>query len=117
MIDYVVSAEIDYHGRQVRGHSIMTEQTIFPIRDVNARVRAIVERETIGKPFWMEGSVRRHYSRMIQRRQRINIPGTMVNDAAALTNIVMDTRNPTLARPLNDEARNTVNPRPTASAL
>ena len=39
----------------------MVEQTLFSIRDVNARVRAIVERETIGKPFWMEGSVRKHY--------------------------------------------------------
>lgn len=39
----------------------MSDQTVFSIRDVNARVRAIVERETIGKPFWLEGSVRKHY--------------------------------------------------------
>jgi hypothetical protein len=39
----------------------MAEQPVFSIRDVNARVRAIVERETIGKPFWIEGSVRKHY--------------------------------------------------------
>jgi exodeoxyribonuclease VII large subunit len=42
----------------------MVEQansSIFSIQEINARVRAIVERETIGKPFWMEGSVRKHY--------------------------------------------------------
>jgi exodeoxyribonuclease VII large subunit len=41
----------------------MTGQTnarTFTIRETNARIRAIVERETVGKPFWVGGLVRSH---------------------------------------------------------
>lgn len=34
---------------------------IFSIRETNARIRAIVERETLGKSFWIKGIVRKHY--------------------------------------------------------
>jgi exodeoxyribonuclease VII large subunit len=34
---------------------------IFTIRETNARIRAIVERETVGKPFWISGMVRKHF--------------------------------------------------------
>ncbi len=42
----------------------MTEQSnirVFSIRETNARIRAIVEQETVGKLFWIGGMVRKHH--------------------------------------------------------
>ena len=33
----------------------------FTVRETNARIGAIVERETVGKPFWISGIVRKHF--------------------------------------------------------
>ncbi|MCD4686436.1 MAG: exodeoxyribonuclease VII large subunit [Anaerolineae bacterium] len=37
------------------------QPTIFTIRDTNARIRAVLEKETVGKPFWIAGLVRKHF--------------------------------------------------------
>lgn len=34
---------------------------VFTIRDTNARIRAVLEKETVGKPFWIAGLVRKHF--------------------------------------------------------
>ncbi len=38
-----------------------TAARVNHIRDINARVRAIIERETVGKPFWVGGLVCRYH--------------------------------------------------------
>ena len=40
----------------------MSEQTVHTIDKLNARIRAIVERETVGKPLWVGGVVRGVYT-------------------------------------------------------
>ena len=39
----------------------MSEQTVHTIDKLNARIRAIVERETVDKPLWVGGVVRGLY--------------------------------------------------------
>lgn len=35
---------------------------VFSIRDTNARIRAVIEKETVGKPFWISGLARKLYN-------------------------------------------------------
>ena len=40
----------------------MSEQTIHTLENLNARIRAIVEKETLDKPLWVGGVVSKVYT-------------------------------------------------------
>ncbi|PJF40880.1 MAG: exodeoxyribonuclease VII large subunit [Chloroflexi bacterium] len=42
-------------------NSNIDRRTVHEIRDISARVKAIVEHQTLGKPVWIGGFVRRHF--------------------------------------------------------